>query len=316
MLMRPSGALRVVTRGSVPKRQHYVPASYLRRWTDPATGMLFAFDKTTGDVHRAKPEDAAVQKHFYHLPGEDQDLERRFSVMEGDVRPVIDDIISHGSAESLTKEQRKRIDRFIAYQGLRTQEHRTSTEQSINPILEMVREHGTDELKAQAEAFDARDVHMATLRDGEKYVPLVSRLLLVTMKNGTSRALTTSDHPVGKDNNAPHIPPEERKRGLGSPGVELHVPLSPEYSLMAVDAPPQYARVMPRRMVANDAHVEYARFMQFANAGRFIYSIRDDFDLERAWRAKHPELVDADRPRVVMEDGPSTRPRSKDEKGA
>lgn len=288
---------------SFPKRQHYVPASYLRRWVTAGTGSLFAFDKQTGKVHQVAPTDAAVQKYFYHLPGENQDVEQMFSQMEGDVKPVVDEIISRGTAEGLNAEYRKRLDRFLAYQGLRTQEHRTSMEQTINPILEMVRKHGTDELKAQAEGWDARDVHMATLRDGEKYVPFVSRLLLFTMKNGGTRTFTTSDHPVGKDNNAPHIPPQERKRGLGSPGVELHLPLSPDFSLMAVDAPPRLARAMPRRMVANDAHVEYARFMQFANAGRFIYSARDDFDLERAWRAKHPELVTADRPRVKIEGG-------------
>jgi hypothetical protein len=98
------GALfeRAKNKDSVARKQHLVPASYLRRWA--VSNQIRATVVTTRQTYITSPERAVKEHDFYSLASENLDSEEIppglfeviLSEVESKARPVIDKLIDGG----------------------------------------------------------------------------------------------------------------------------------------------------------------------------------------------------------------------------
>ena len=51
-----------------PKRHYFVPQWYLERFTDPKSGVLHAYDKTSETYWTPKPKNVMVIKDYHRCP--------------------------------------------------------------------------------------------------------------------------------------------------------------------------------------------------------------------------------------------------------
>ena len=80
-----------------PRRHHYTPVFYLKRFAD-ADGRLHIVSRDTGKRWTSNPENTGLEKDFYTLEdmpeGEDQYfIEKSFAEFEGKAASVLDEII-------------------------------------------------------------------------------------------------------------------------------------------------------------------------------------------------------------------------------
>ena len=78
---------------SDPKRYHYVPRFYLRRFTDES-GLLWVYDKENEGQCRAQtPENTTIANRFYGYVGADEtytdEIERSLAGIESDAAMVL-----------------------------------------------------------------------------------------------------------------------------------------------------------------------------------------------------------------------------------
>src|SRR4029077_549437 len=81
-----------------PKRQHFNPALHLRQFAgDAPKGQVWIYDKQTGRVRSATPENTAVQSHFYSVERDDgtmdTTIEHYLAEVESDAAPVYEGLL-------------------------------------------------------------------------------------------------------------------------------------------------------------------------------------------------------------------------------
>jgi hypothetical protein len=81
-----------------PKRHHFVPKWYLERFTDPTSGVVHAYDKTTETYRTPKPKNVMVIK----------DYNRQKHAPEG-IDPDILETMLGSSVEPRTKDAFKKL---------------------------------------------------------------------------------------------------------------------------------------------------------------------------------------------------------------
>jgi hypothetical protein len=96
-------------RRAIPRGQHYVPAMYLRGFTN-AKGQLYALDTAKSEPFRPPPEGVAKQRDFNMLDIEGipkEALEQEYGKMEGEIAPGIQRV---GADASFGKDDVDRAD--------------------------------------------------------------------------------------------------------------------------------------------------------------------------------------------------------------
>jgi len=101
------------------KREHYVPQSYLRGFTENGRQLL-VFDKSTQEPFYTSVSKIASERYFYDL-SESQELERAFANLDGDYPHWRDSIIKTvENGERITLEYQAKLAFFVAMQIRRT----------------------------------------------------------------------------------------------------------------------------------------------------------------------------------------------------
>lgn len=127
----------------------------------------------------------------------------------------------------------------------------------------------------------ALGLHIEMLLDMLDYTRFVGRLGLQLLVNRTRTPYTTSDQPVVRWNDLPPRPGGGGRLGLASPGIQLRMPISPRFCLVAYNLE-VYGRFSSRREVLMDDEIQNERRLQLSQAWCHVFSTaRDPFDLER-----------------------------------
>lgn len=122
---------------TITKKQHYLPAFYLRAWNVPGKDFAHFYDMETGKVLINKPETMLAQNYFYEQQSRfpKNYIESILSDMESQTAPIfleLSEILENYSNYSqenslraelnqfMTMENRNKIKEFAAYQYLRT----------------------------------------------------------------------------------------------------------------------------------------------------------------------------------------------------
>ena len=110
-----------------PKLQHYIPQMILRRFTDQSGWLCCCHvEDPQRPIWRSKPEHVFAENHLYTVINDrdefDFSVEKDFSVLEGQVSPVIDKIVlgaQSGQAPQLGVKEREVWCRYLVLQQRR-----------------------------------------------------------------------------------------------------------------------------------------------------------------------------------------------------
>ncbi len=221
------------------RREHYVPQFYLRYFVD-TEGLLHCYDKVDDKVHRLSTTDVAVAKGYFRvtLPdGAKRTLEGTLTDLENVWKPAIDAVIATPHAtdpiirppQQMTLVEKSPIlVNFVAVQLLRPR--------AIRELIDAdpaAHHQDTGDLLTDSLTF----FHAVVLARGAQDLP--ARLVGLTWRfvyNYTETPLWTSDNPVvmyARSITRPTVAPIEEM--LQSPGIRVHVPLTPGLALAIFD---------------------------------------------------------------------------------
>jgi hypothetical protein len=142
---------------SQPKRHHYLPESYLCRFTHGGTpsSELWVYDIEKREFRSQTPHGTGVQRHYYSvtLPNGTKDarLETEFSEVEGCAISIIKKVEAR---QDLTNEERSALAYFLALLKVRVPQFEDTFNQSQEQLFRMATRMLLDNDRRAQEAID------------------------------------------------------------------------------------------------------------------------------------------------------------------
>lgn len=289
----------------IVKMQHYVPKAYLRNFSfdqKKTEFFVYCFDKTNSKTFPVNISNIACERFFNDFENDDeQTIEKNLGEYESAYAEVYRKIIDNKNLETLNSEERTNMASFFSIQYIRTKEQRVSFRDFSNCVKDRLLQQWMDEsLIEDLEDCCLESVvkkgHLTLLTE---LVPEMARKLLkmkwVLCKNNFPMPFWASDNPVVMDNSSENK--YDRYLGYSCPGIEMYLPLNPQYCLTICD-PQKYHElpgVMETRRIDN---VIFNNCLQLMCSTRFIFSNSNDFTYAKKFLGEHPEYKDVDRQRI------------------
>lgn len=210
-------------------------------------------------------------------------------------------------------EQRIDLSLYLSLQYLRTREARESLLQVSETLYKesflAYLESKSPEIKVSREDFDividddkrasyhAMSILNEDLRDN--LATIIHDHYWVILKNETAMPFYTSDHPLVKRGHVKH--PILSMQGFSSLGVEIALPLNPEFILVIAEKTefPQLKKHNGKLKTINkEENVVYYNRLQVKHSYRQIFSKNQDFDLAISMIEETPSLRETDFKRI------------------
>ena len=277
-------------------KAHYVPQFYLKNFGD----QVYLYDKRTHRIRKSAPQNVAFQRDFYVDSNGDAalKLEDAMSQLEGNANTVMSNIIRTESITWLSNADRAMLCEFVAFQFARTPEFRHCRRDMRQYVLDsLVRQMGVTDWRIKVKEDHAKPTHLVSMLD---YVDHASQYFLqmkaCLLKNDTDIPIWTSDNPVVRHNDLTD------KLGLGSPGVQFNLPLTPKLLLFFYDGSyvdlldvaardagtSNERRILARNSIPKTVNMEkdnviHANHLQTKFSTRFIFSNKPCFPMMKAF---------------------------------
>jgi hypothetical protein len=311
-----------MTEANHPKNQHYVPQFLLCGFTNEK-GQLFVFDKAAEKTFPTSPRGVAAEARFYDFVdsnGDPQSLEYFLGSMEAKAAAIIRGILERHSLGHLTRDDRVSVSLFAAVQQLRVKAVRQRM-QSLNAgILQVLAERGIDpgDLVREMNDDDLKRQAIARIQMAKKTAEYFFNKVWILRRAPDHRPFWISDNPI-----ALHNIVEPSQQALNSPGVEIQLPISRQFSICFLcdnmaqfirqgvadlkryerdfgHAHPGAAEILHQAEVIETGNpdpldpenVDHQNSLQVQYASRFVISPTDDFDLAREMIRRNPRLKD------------------------
>ena len=294
------------------RREHYVPQFYLKNFG----GRLHLYDKSDRKIHpHVKPKDIAFGRNFYVKPDDNDAAERVEGALgrpESVASTVISNIIRAESLAGLSRDDWGILCEFTALQFARTPEFRNRRRETIQDLLDgLVERMGVTDYRIVEKGEYAGPTHLASMRDFVEQVRYLIQMRVRLFRNDTGIPLWTSDNPVVRYNGL------TGKLGMGSPGVQFYLPLTPKLLLLFYDDTYsnllndeagtadvsearrawERKRIIPKTAGMDKADAIRANRMQTLFSTRFVYSSKPDFDMMDEFLGQgRSGLIDGDHP--------------------
>lgn len=272
-------------------KQHYVPQFYLRNFGDP----LYSFDKKTEKTIITTPKNLAVKADFYggefeNLPS----LEGLLSKLEGQHSVSMKKLIAKKDYYSLDRIDKIRICEFLGLQYVRTEQQRNDIRVMSDSIFNSMFESIIPpELKlTHGDSWDLT-MQLKTIKEFRRFATIFFHMRFLIMENNTTIPFWTSDNPIAKQNEVDSAP--LGTLGVTNSGIEIHLPLTPKLSLVALD--PELFTLGPNKIEATKQGVIRENFLQIDSSKRFVYSQSKRFHLIRGMLKNNPHYKDENRSR-------------------
>jgi hypothetical protein len=295
------------------KRQHWVPRLLLRNFTSsPAQDdpPIHVYDLDSGRVFKTSIKNVAQETHFYNTrePGARREtLESWLQTnVEGPAAAVITRLLRSRSVLGMSEDEKVSLARFVATLAVRGQRERQEIEAEPRELLDLFDSHGetlTDELRQQLEAkSDSVAIHNDVIEDIADLAPMMARMSWRLACPPTGRNFCSSDNPVLRFNALDGEP--YGNLGLLSPGIQLHLGLSPELTLALVD--PTYGPSSDEVEVLSEGDLLALNAALAAEATRHLFGrSKNDFDVRPDMRDGRRRVVIGSYPPGSGHDGAS-----------
>jgi len=313
--------------------QHYVPQSYLKKFTYDGK-RLYVFDKFTGRSNSRSTKSVASETRFYDFhpviykefrkrvaSGEvaqdeakllgkaldPQMIEHELAAREAKFPPLFEAVLEAiKQKQSITEEQRWNLAEFIVLQFLRTPEYRrelielqlsVSTE-AIRRML-IMKNIATDEFQLKFDEKYASLEHAQLMFDPDLQLALcqalVNHIWLIGV-NMTTSHFYTSDTPIVKRTHDKH---PLIGTGLGSYSVEVAFPLTPKHMLILRERTHFHdlQQLDLHTVPMTPENVIYYNSLQVFQSYRYVYCPFGEFLLAADISCGHPEICMPERKR-------------------
>lgn len=251
-----------------PRKQHYVPKGYLKRFAN-AKGKTYIYDKIKNEVRQANIADICCEKEFYTLPKWDEvkefyediglenenfesfeELEKFWDdgyYFESNYLSPIDDYSKKTVDKILIELKEKNtfpmdllgdVFRIIINQSLRTKKGRlrlANIADALFKTMSKAKGEDIDDLKLTYSDNYLKQRQINTMQNDEILDNLLSCLAgcyLSVCRNSTKWGFFTSDHPVAVYANDNGF---YGGAAFCSYGVEIYFPISDEYCICLAD---------------------------------------------------------------------------------
>jgi hypothetical protein len=221
---------------NTPKKHHYVPVSYLKRFTDEK-GLLYVFDKSRNEIRRnQKPDNVMVVNKYYHQPWTPASIDKNIlekslaNDLEAKAKKAIDLLIEN--PVSLTDDDSATLLTYLAFQRIRVPRYAEwAKELDKNTILSLLSANTVNSLQNQGMQLTIKDSARFNYMRWTTgiFQPWFSRMEWEVIKAEDGAAFVTTDSPVSFYNPA-FLPPAEA--GIGLAGTFVLFPLSSRYLLL------------------------------------------------------------------------------------
>jgi hypothetical protein len=281
------------------KREHYVPQSYLRGFTENGK-QLFVFDKSTKKTFYTSVSRIASEGYFYDL-SESQDIEKALAKLDGIYPHWRDSIIKTvENGERITLEHQAKLAFFIAMQVRRTRWFRNfniTIAEQVEEVLIKMSDYCDEKfgvpLKPDASLSEylapnkeemaklAQIQSMRSFSTMHNLMQILVHHIWIVGVNQTTQPFYTSDNPVVKWPHKQH--PILTYSGLQSEGIEIAFPLNSRYMLALLERTfhANLAALDCDSMPINEDGVVYYNGLQIAGSYRWLYCSSDSFGLAK-----------------------------------
>jgi len=212
-----------------------------------------------------KAQHVANQTGFYDFvtsEGKRSSIESFFNETETKIKYAIQALIENPNAPTLL-ENSPTLAKFFALQESRTPIFRDVHDDTVRLANQRLKPDGF-EFPSPTEN-DTKEFHARFLVDmTDSFADILLKMKWILVSNKTAMPFWTSDNPIVRYN--PHKSELVSNLGLQSPGIQLHIPISPALAITICD-PFEYAD-MPSELPA------FAPNVDFNNSGQVIYSRR------------------------------------------
>ena len=301
------------------KQEHFVPQSYLRRFTSDGKS-IHVLNKPDLRIFTTNVRNIAGEKGFYDLASEEakdmgsdpQETDNALTRLEPKFKDAIDAVLERADAgESAVLDDRLRRDlaHFLVIQNMRTRERRATTQQTFEKLGETLAKRFPD-LKDSSIAAGADEQRLSLFQTAQLFDPEVLRVLTSALldhiwylgRSPAEAVLYTSDHPFVR--RAHYQDAHRSNLGLASPGIELACPLNSLYVLVLMDrvAFRTYENMDDKMQDLQAENVIYFNSLQVFQSYRQVYcAAANAFDLAIRICRERPDVRDLGRKRVVVE---------------
>lgn len=282
-----------------PKAQHYVPQVYLRNFAIQRKKGFFVccFDKVTREIFKPNVKNVANQTGFYNFTtqdGEKVSIESFFNETESKVKFALKSLIEKPVFSVLLKNS-PIFAKYFALQESRTLIFRDVHDDTIrlanarlNTEIPFFLEPTVDDTKE----FQAR--YLIDMTDF--FADVLLRLKWILVTNQTNMPFWTSDNPIVRYN--PHKSELVGNLGLESPGIQLHIPVSPILAIIICD--PFENADIASELPAFAPSVDFNNSGQVINSRQYVFSPNDNFYLAQKMINKDPKLANPKRQRITI----------------
>lgn len=299
------------------KNQHYVPQFLLRRFADQ-NERVNVYDKHHRKAFLSSTRNVASENYFYDLKIGDTEiaLEPVMTEVENSALDALNSIAGSGSLSHLSDDCKVNIAFFMGTQMVRTRGALEMLHQVEEGLRRVAPSKGITPENMPGLFMDDDQLKQMSLMNLQMAQELAPQFLNKDwmVYRDPSRRFLISDHPLVRHNYYP-ADPLMGNNGLACEGIQIYLPLSPEFTLACIcpTLTEQFREHQRTKMpdteipllVAIDSgnsidliddSVDYQNSLQIASANRFVFSAFNDFSLIEKMLAATPTVA---RPRYM-----------------
>ncbi len=283
--------------------QHYVPRVYLKNFSNfnGKEYYIWVFDKEKEKIFQTNIKKIAVEKEFYNKVSEEQITEKTLKEIEDKIDRVIQKLILVKDIDKLDFEEKDILSEFIAYQMIRTKESREGFKDISKQFFKKYEKELSPNLKKDVirsmEDESLRKTHNDLIGEVEEFKKRIKSLKWIILINKTRFPFWTSDNPVAEYNEVDLSP--YGNIGLECFGFEMHIPISPNTSLLICDNR-KFGSLPSKEIIRDYRRIIRERDLQVRYSTRFTFSNVNNFSFAEMMTRENPKIKDPNRQRFKI----------------
>lgn len=225
-----------MTKVSNKVSNHYVPQFLLKKFSNNSKSIGMYLNKKKKYIKEASIKEQACRDYLY---GDDGKLEDMFMEIEGYAKKVIDNIIKSSTISSLNYEDYHVLLLFMLLSEARNIKAADSMENFMTTTMRIMAKMDK-KLDIPDKVIDKMKItspipNLFSITTATELYPILLDLKCTLIINKTDRQFITSDNPFIRYNQMYVIRNYYRGYGLGSMGIQLFFPISPQICICVFD---------------------------------------------------------------------------------
>lgn len=250
------------------KKHHFVPKFYLRNFSEDEKSIGIYNIASWRMIPQGNLDNQCYRNYFYGKPPE---IEHALGAMEGSAAQVIKHCIKTEAVPRPLSAEHVILSHFVVLQAARTGFEAEAMAEATDKFFKAVYRDQFGDLDSYEIGFD--DPILMSLNVSSRMVPAIYDLKVKLLRNENSTRFITSDNPIVRHNQYFEGNEHAGHTGLGQAGLQIFLPLSPEYLCVFYDAQTYKVGDKNSRIISITSAEDVAALnaLQWLNAHENIY---------------------------------------------